>query len=153
MLFYSIFLCEPTGKRDTDPPHYIQANPALETSLANLKIDRERLVSQNEALRNVIISFATGLDKLARRHTSKASAPTSVTDLTVFPSSDVPWKEDALNARQALHELLLAAGAAMDARGTGPRNETGDKTATPVSEVESKRLEEELEAVKVELGE
>jgi hypothetical protein len=120
-----------------------------------MKTDHERLSSQNESFRNILIALAAGLDKLARRaphRTNKAQRP--ITDLTIFPPSEQPWKDDGENARSVLHKLLQTVETAMQNVKSQPdacetvSEEPTEKRERAVKE----RLEAEIVSLRGELG-
>ena len=131
----------------------------LETSLAELKSDRDRLVEQSESFRNVIVSLATGLDKLIRQHQPPSLAcarARPISDATLFLPSDVPWKEDPEHAGATLNELLLATNSLIDARPTMPGSGDTLDGAYPSDTKDSiahQRLLQEVRTLKIELGE
>lgn len=133
-----------------------QGSSLLEASLAQMKTDHERLSSQNESFRNILIALASGLEKIARRgashQTNKAQRP--ITDLTIFPPSEQPWKDDAENARKALHELLQTVETAM--QNVEPQSRTCDSApgdfATNGDRAIKERLEAEIASLRAELG-
>lgn len=78
-----------------------------------------------------------------------------ITDLNLFPPTEQPWKEDAENARGALHELLLR----VEVQLRGMPQETDavvtNKTVEALAEREralKEKLAAEVESLKEELG-
>ena len=140
------------------PRGLFQGDSVLENSLTELKSDRDHLVEQSESFRNVIISLATGLDRLIRQHkppSTTCATPRPITDATLFPPSDVPWKEGPEHARSILNELLLATNSLIDARPAVPEIGHTSGSANPSDAKDSiahQNLSEELRTVKIELG-
>ncbi|KAF9517143.1 hypothetical protein BS47DRAFT_572137 [Hydnum rufescens UP504] len=136
-----------------------RGSSVLENSLAELKSERDRLVEQSQSFRSVIISLASGLDKLVRQH--RSPSPTSarqapVTDATLFPPSVTPWKEDPEHALATLNELLLATSSVIEARSVGPESDDTSDGACPIRMKDSvvhQRLLEEIQTLKAELEE
>lgn len=132
-----------------------QGPSLLEASLSQMKTDYERLSSQNESFRNTLIALATNLDKLARRaphQTNKAQRP--ITDLTIFPPSGQPWKDDGENARSVLHKLLQMVEVAM--QNVEPQLGAGetapDEPMEKREQATKERLEAEITSLRGELG-
>lgn len=118
-----------------------------------MKTDHERLASQNESFRNILIAFAGSLEKLSRRGASHqaSKAQRQITDLTIFPPSLQPWKDDAENACTTLHGLLQAVETAMQR----PESKSGacvPEDSAARDRAIKERLEAEIASLKAELG-
>lgn len=134
-----------------------QGPSILESSIERLKIDYERLSTQNESFRAVLVAFAMSLDRLSRHallsQSDRPSRP--VTDLTLFPPSQQPWKDDADNARKALQDLLSGLEAVVrqdpslaNAASVAETNQATAQRETLLKE----KLETEVATLRAELG-
>lgn len=135
----------------------LQGPSILESSLTQLKTDHDRLTSQNESFRAVLIALATKLSALSQRD---SPAPTgrpqrAITDLTLFPPSEEPWKDDTENARTALQDLLRGVESVVERLSReavgGAGSESGEAMTKREQELKE-RLAAEVDSLKAELG-
>ncbi len=137
-------------------PKGIQANYTLEKSLEQLKLERERLLEQNEKFRDLILSLAIGLDKLTKHGNLTSTIELKpITDLIIFPPSQTPWISDAPNARTVLHNLLISVGGVIDSRLPRPSRDSGEKDRMKAGELDviaQEKLLAEVQSLRFELG-
>ncbi|KAF8329372.1 Afadin and alpha-actinin-binding-domain-containing protein [Cantharellus anzutake] len=134
-----------------------QANPILEKSLEQLRIERERMAEQNGDFRELIFSLVVGLDKLAKRNNPNPTIELNpVRDTTIFSPSPTPWVSDVLSARTVLHDLLLSIGEVIDSRPlcqTKGASMDGRLRAGELDVVAQEKLLQEVQNLRSELEE
>ncbi|KAF8317184.1 hypothetical protein DL93DRAFT_2077414 [Clavulina sp. PMI_390] len=117
----------------------------LEDALENLQVDHDRLSVQNEAFRNTLIACARSLDRLSQWN--QAAAPSRpVTDLTLFPPSEQPWKSDSENAHKALNNLLLSVESTVKANAQENSGDIVGDDAVRQQTAREKAVKEKMEA-------